>query len=96
MSAFTPDRSRGPFYVPLFRGKSGEPVHVHFPVLTPDNGIIMCTTEADQYRVAYDLNRLTEAHERMRGLLEELLTARPLLLYGDEWIARIDEVLGES
>lgn len=33
-------------------------------------------------------------YEAMRTLLEELRNARPLLLYGDAWIARINEVLG--
>lgn len=32
-------------------------------------------------------------YESMRSLLEELRTARPLLLYGDAWIDRINEVL---
>lgn len=32
--------------------------------------------------------------DRMRSLLEELRNARPLLLYGDAWIDRINEVLG--
>ena len=32
-------------------------------------------------------------YEAMEGLLEELRSARALLLYGDKWIERIDEVL---
>lgn len=31
--------------------------------------------------------------EELRGLLDELRNARPLLLYGDKWIERIDAVL---
>jgi hypothetical protein len=33
-------------------------------------------------------------YENMRALLEELRSARPLLLYGDAWLARIETVLG--
>jgi len=32
-------------------------------------------------------------YEAMRRLLDELRTARPLLLYGDQWIAEIERVL---
>ncbi len=67
MDAYTIDRPRLPRYVPLLKG--GQPVFVHFPVLTPDNGIIMCTTQADQERVAYDLNRLTE---RLRAIAQRV------------------------
>lgn len=69
---FTCDEPRPPLYVPIIRAERF-PVFVHYPVLTPDNGVIMCTTEADQYRVAYDLNRLNDEVETLR---EELRISR--------------------
>ena len=69
---FVCDRPRRPRYVPIIHGER-DPVFVHYPVLTPDNGVIMCTTEADQYRVAYELNRL---HGELEALREELRISR--------------------
>jgi len=71
---FTCDEPRLPLYVPIIRSER-YPVPVHYPILTPDNGVIMCTTEADQYRVAYDLNRLNDEIETLR---EELRISRQL------------------
>ena len=43
-----------------------------------------------------ELAGLRIENHRMRALLEELKTARPLVLYGDAWITRIGEALGEQ
>lgn len=72
VNRFVCDDPRRPLYVPIIRGHR-EPVFVHFPVLTPDNGVIMCTTEADQFRVAYELNRL---NDELNALREELRISR--------------------
>lgn len=42
------------------------------------------------------LPQLAEKLKRMRSLLVELRTARPLLLYGDDWIARINAELNDD
>ena len=68
MSLFTCVDPRGPLYVPVIRAKRF-PVSVHYPVLTPDHGVIMCTTEADQFRVAAELNRLSDEVEALREAL---------------------------
>lgn len=45
---------------------------------------------------ASELAGLRIENERLRKLLAELKTARPLVLYGDTWIKQIESALGES
>ncbi|UZZ12228.1 hypothetical protein NDO41_07080 [Ectopseudomonas mendocina] len=44
---------------------------------------------------ASELSGLRIENERLRKLLAELKTARPLVLYGDNWIKEIESALGE-
>lgn len=57
-----------PLYIPLLGdGRTLIPSFAHWPVMTPDKGVLMCSTYADAQRVALTLNELLDRIEQLEG-----------------------------
>lgn len=60
------------------------------------NRVVWAPSEPDVQPEPAEMTWLRIENERLRHLLAELKTARPLVLYGDAWIEQIKKALGEA